>query len=247
VGEETTRLREEIHRTRDDLTRDVDLLADKTSPSRIVERRVQRTRRGLRRGFTGLREKVMGSSPSSGRHRTAPGYGPTYTDDVYATGYGTEYGREYGSGYDSPSTSQTGSGASHIADSARETVSQAREQVLHAGERTQQAAQGDVSDVRRQTEGNPLAAGLVAFGVGWLVSSLMPVSEAEQQAASRAGELAREHGGPVVDQAKQAASEVGLNLQQEVQQAAQQVKERAQDATGAVTEEAKSAASSERA
>ena len=43
MGEETARLRAEIDQTRDDLTRDVDLLAEKTSPSKIVERRVQRT------------------------------------------------------------------------------------------------------------------------------------------------------------------------------------------------------------
>ena len=41
MGEETARLRAEIDQTRDDLTRDVDLLAEKTSPSKIVERRVR--------------------------------------------------------------------------------------------------------------------------------------------------------------------------------------------------------------
>jgi hypothetical protein len=60
MGEETARLRAEIDQTRDDLTRDVDLLAEKTSPSRIVERRVERTKRGL----AGLKDKVMGTSGS---------------------------------------------------------------------------------------------------------------------------------------------------------------------------------------
>ncbi len=46
MGEETARLRAEIDQTRDDLTRDVDLLAEKTSPSKIVERRVESTKRG---------------------------------------------------------------------------------------------------------------------------------------------------------------------------------------------------------
>ena len=47
MGEETARLRAEIDQTRENLTRDVDLLAEKTSPSRIVERRVEKTKRGI--------------------------------------------------------------------------------------------------------------------------------------------------------------------------------------------------------
>src|SRR3954451_7709020 len=61
MGEETARLRAEIDQTRENLTRDVDLLAEKTSPSRIVERRVQRTKRGI----AGIKDKVMGSLPGS--------------------------------------------------------------------------------------------------------------------------------------------------------------------------------------
>ena len=40
------------------------------------------------------------------------------------------------------------------------------------------------SVARQKTQGNPLAAGLIAFGVGWLASSLLPATEKEQQAAS---------------------------------------------------------------
>src|SRR4051812_50176631 len=61
MGEETARLRAEIDQTRENLTRDVDLLADKTSPSRIVERRVEKTKRGI----VGLKDKVMGTVSSS--------------------------------------------------------------------------------------------------------------------------------------------------------------------------------------
>ena len=46
---------------------------------------------------------------------------------------------------------------------------------------------------RRQTQGNPLAAGLIAFGVGWLVSSLMPATEKEKQLAQQAESAVREH------------------------------------------------------
>jgi hypothetical protein len=241
VGQESARLREEIDRTREDLTRDVDLLAEKTSPSRIVERRVQRTRRGL----VGLKEKVMGTSDAE--HRSS--YGPTYTDDVYATGSGYRGAgyEESGGGVSATLGWARGSAsgaASHAVDSTRESLSHAKDQVSHAGERAQGAAHGAVTGVREQTEGNPFAAGLVAFGVGWLVSSLMPASEAETQAAHRAGDLAREHGGPVVELARQAAQEVGQELQGHAQEAAQQVKERTQEATENVREEARTSASS---
>jgi gas vesicle protein len=101
------------------------------------------------------------------------------------------------------------------------------------------AASGAVVQVRQQAEGNPLAAGLVAFGVGWLVSSLLPATEAEQRATRRAVEAAKEQG--VVDQAKQVAQDVGSHMQDQAQQAAQQVKDKAQDATETVKQEAQSA------
>lgn len=231
MGEETTRLREEIDRSRQHLTRDVNLLAEKTSPTRMVERRVKRTRRGL----IGLKDKVMGSS-SAGRHRTDDAYGPTYPEDVHATESGG-----VGSKLQSAKESTMGA-ATHAAESTRETLSSAREHVSQAGERASAATHDAVTGVREQTEGNPLAAGLVAFGIGWLVSSLLPASEAETQVAQRAGELAGEHSGPVREEAKQAASEVGQSLQEHAQDAAQQVKERTQEAAGTVREEAKSAA-----
>ena len=78
MGEETARLRAEIDQTRENLTRDVDLLAEKTSPSKIMERRVEKTKRGL----SGLKDKVMGAMPGS--------------DDDYGTDYGNGYGNGYG-------------------------------------------------------------------------------------------------------------------------------------------------------
>jgi len=189
MGEETARLRQQIDQTRRDLTRDVDLLADRTSPSRMVERRVERARSGL----VGLKERVMGSETSDGPRHLGNGDGD-----------GT---------------------------SVRDTVGNAV-----STDRVHDVASG----VRDQTQGNPLAAGVIAFGIGWLVSSLLPASDAETKAAQRAGDLAREHAGPVVDQAKQAAQEVGHDLQGSARSAAAQVKERAQDAAGTVREQAHS-------
>src|SRR4051794_41918271 len=81
MGEETARLRAEIDQTRDDLTRDVDLLAEKTSPSKIVERRVERTKRGI----SGIKDKVMGTFGSD-------------DDDQYGNTYSSGYSGDYSSG-----------------------------------------------------------------------------------------------------------------------------------------------------
>ena len=39
--------------------------------------------------------------------------------------------------------------------------------------------------MKRKTQGNPLAAGVIAFGLGMLVSSLIPSAEKERDAVSR--------------------------------------------------------------
>src|SRR3954449_7857444 len=173
MGEETARLRAEIDQTRDDLTRDVDLLAEKTSPSKIVERRVERTKRGI----SGIKDKVMGTFDSD-------------DDDEY--GYSSSYGSSsggVGGGASSAKDSVTGAASSAkdsvtgAASSAKDSVSGAAQgavsTVTDAASSVTGAASGAVGTAKEQTEGNPLAAGLVAFGVGWLVSSLLPARGGE--------------------------------------------------------------------
>ncbi|TQS41066.1 DUF3618 domain-containing protein [Cryptosporangium phraense] len=91
------------------------------------------------------------------------------------------------------------------------------------------AAGNAASATRRKAQGNPLAAGLIAFGVGWLASSLIPASRPEQ----KAGAALKEHAEPVKQAVTEKAKEVGQNLKEPAQQAAQQVKE---TATGAAQE-----------
>ncbi len=89
------------------------------------------------------------------------------------------------------------------------------------------------------TRGNPLAAGIIAFGAGWLLGSLLPASSAEQQAAVSL----KDRAAPLTDQVTQAAKEVAGNLKEPAQDAAQQIKETATDAAGSVKDEAQSGAS----
>jgi hypothetical protein len=92
--------------------------------------------------------------------------------------------------------------------------------------------------VRSQARGNPLAAGLVAFGVGMVISSLLPPSQAEQQLASQAEAKAKELAEPM----KQAGQQLVEDIKPAAQDAVEQVKSTAQDAAQQTTEHAKSAA-----
>ena len=95
--------------------------------------------------------------------------------------------------------------------------------------------------VRQQTQGNPLAAGVIAFGAGWLVSSLLPSSEKEQQATMAAKDQVQEHSDTLTAPLKEAAQGAKENLQPKAQEAADSVKSTATDAAGTVKGEAKSA------
>jgi gas vesicle protein len=95
--------------------------------------------------------------------------------------------------------------------------------------------------VRQRTEGNPLAAGLIVFGAGWLISSLLPATSAEQRIATTVKDAASEYGQPVAHQAGQAAQGAKDQLGESAQQAAESVRETASDAVSAVKDEAQSA------
>jgi gas vesicle protein len=103
--------------------------------------------------------------------------------------------------------------------------------------------------VRNATQGNPLAAGLVAFGLGMIVASVFPATEPERRAAS----AVTDHLEPVKDRALELGAEVKDTVQSATRDAAQEVasttREAAQDVKGEVqraahetTDEARDAA-----
>ena len=73
-----------------------------------------------------------------------------------------------------------------------------------------------------------MAAGLIAFGAGLLVSSLIPSSQKEQEAVGRLQEKAE----PLKEQVSQAASGLAAGLKEPTQQAVESVKETASQAAG---------------
>ncbi|CAN7309167.1 DUF3618 domain-containing protein [Microbacterium oxydans] len=163
-------IRADIERTRQDLGMDVDALADKVSPSKIVDRQIDKVR-GV---FGSVRERVMGAADDAG-------------------------------------SSLSGAG-SHVGDVKDRAVAKA--------------------------EGNPLAVGLIAFGAGLVVASLIPASSKEKDLAATVKEQAQ----PLVDEVTDVAKEVGEHLKEPVQASVESVKESAQDSVSTVKDEAQNAA-----
>jgi ElaB/YqjD/DUF883 family membrane-anchored ribosome-binding protein len=178
MGQSTDQLTRDIEATRQNLTHDVDELADKVSPSRMAHRRKAAATSKLR----SVRDSVMGSAQDSGQALSSAGQ----------------------------SVSDTASGA--------------------------------VDTIEQKAQGNPLAAGLVAFGAGMVLASLAPASKMEAQATQRAMDTAKDHGQPVIDEAKSAGQQMAGNLKQTAQQAAEEVKATAQESTQHVKEEAQTSA-----
>lgn len=99
-------------------------------------------------------------------------------------------------------------------------------------------AVGDaVTDAPRKAtqaaQGNPLAVGLIAFGVGWLASAFIPASDPEKRAATKVKDAA----GPALEQVKDVAKDAAQNLKEPAQDAVQSVKQTAADAASNVKDE----------
>ena len=224
--DEPDRIRQEIERTQSHLSADVNALTEKVTPGRIVARRVDRAKAAGRR----LTDRVMGSSE---------------TTDIQSA-YDNSYGR-YPDYYGAPATGSSGPGpgVAETARTASANVSDAASSAASTISDTASSAAAAVQDApraaRRQTQGNPLAAGVIAFGAGWLISSLLPASRQEQRLAEQATDKAADLGRPVTEAAKQAATEVRDNLQEPAQQAVESLKSTASDAGRAVADEGRAA------
>jgi hypothetical protein len=129
-------------------------------------------------------------------------------------------------------------------DRAKAAVGSVKAKVMGSGQDTASltdAASSAPSTALRKTEGNPLAAGLIAFGVGWLASSLLPSSQREQDAATAVKDKAVEHSDTLSTPLKEAAANARENLQGPAREAVQSVKASGVDAASAVKDEASSA------
>lgn len=126
--------------------------------------------------------------------------------------------------------------ASDLGDSASEMASGAVSGVGDAAHDAKHAAAS-------RTRGNPLAAGFVALGVGWLVGSLLPASAKERELSDSVKDKAQ----PVLDEARNVAMESADHLREPAQAAVADVKDRAQAAVENVKDEGRQAADDVRA
>ncbi len=192
---------------------------------------VERRVERIRSRLAGLRDRVMGNDT----------VGPSRPEPVRSAGRGA------------------GETAAHVESAMADAASSAAQSIADTASGAVDTLQEAPDVLRRQTRGNPLAVGLIAFGTGLLVSSLLPPTRREQELAAQATGAAMDKAGPVaekvgevvqdlkdnlrepaqqaVDQVRQVATEAGQEVSREGAQAVGQVWDHAQDAAGAVREE----------
>jgi len=205
----------------------------------VIRRQIEDTRRELSYDVDALNEKVNPARVMDRRVTAAKGRMTNLRERVMGTAHDTTY-RAQGAASNAAGSVQ--GAASSAAGSVQSAASSAAGTVQDAASSAATAVQQAPDTIVRQTQGNPLAAGLIAFGVGWLVSSILPASEKERQLAQQAETAIRENKDALLEPAKQVAQEVGEQLKPAAQDAVESVKSTAQDAVTTVTEEGRSAA-----
>lgn len=126
-------------------------------------------------------------------------------------------------------------GPGRLTERFSNAVGNARDTVMGGASETGSQVAGQVGDagssaagaLRRSTDGNPLAAGLVAFGAGLLAGSLLPESRTENKVAA---EVQRKAQAPLRDQVKQSASAVADQVGERAEEAKERVVEETRDA-----------------
>jgi ElaB/YqjD/DUF883 family membrane-anchored ribosome-binding protein len=132
--------------------------------------------------------------------------------------------------------------AQDLRDNTMGTTQDLQARGSEAVDQVSQTTQDVAQSAKRQAQGNPLAAGLIAFGAGALLGSLLPASSKEREAAESLKEKAQ----PVLQQAageaKQVGQEVADNLKGPAQESLEEVKSQAQSSTEEVKSQAQSSA-----
>src|SRR3712207_9069668 len=137
-----------------------------------IRRQIEQTQRELSYDVDALNEKVNPSRVMDRRVSAAKGRFTRARDRVMGSAHDTRATAQY----------RTQNAAGTVQDKAQgaaETVQDAAQQAAHA---VQQAP----DTIVRQAQGNPLAAGLIAVGLGWLVSSRPPAAPRERELAQQA-------------------------------------------------------------
>ncbi|MEP7035146.1 MAG: DUF3618 domain-containing protein [Actinomycetota bacterium] len=125
-------------------------------------------------------------------------------------------------------------------DKATSAVFGAKDTVLDTVDQAQSSTGEALSAVpqvaRQSAQGNPLAAGLIAVGIGWLAGSLLPATRVERRAA----DTLKEKTAPVVEEVSEMAKRSAQNLQEPAKEALAEVKSTGVEAVQTLKEEASS-------
>lgn len=139
--------------------------------------------------------------------------------------------------YEEPATARMREQARGTAQSAMDT---AKEGAQTAADTAKQAAQGvqrgiqqTPETIKEQAAGNPIAAGLVAFGTGMLLASLLPKSQTEERVAQQA----RPELEGAMEQLKSAGQDVAGQAKEHAQDAAEELRSHGTDAASNVAEQ----------
>lgn len=200
-------IRRDIERTRAQLSSDVNAAAEKVSPSAVVDRQKDRVKEGL----ATMKDKIMGSDDAhAGHHGDRP-----LTDQVQ--------------GHLDDAKGAARDAAARIGDQARELGDQAQGVAIDARRRVADAPEA----IQRGTRGNPIAAGLVAFGLGLLAASLVPASRAERDAVNTLKDKAE----PLVHEASDRARDLAEQAKEPLARAGEELRQVAMDGVANVKDE----------
>ena len=129
-----------------------------------------------------------------------------------------------------------------VMGSAEGTASSMTDRASGVGDSVSGSVSNAGQTAKSQTQGNPMAAGMIALGAGWLLGSLLPASSRERQAAATVKEQATPLVGQAQEMAKEVAKETAEELREPAMSAAESVRTTAQDAAQTVKAEGQVAA-----
>ncbi|MFH9611139.1 DUF3618 domain-containing protein [Streptomyces sp. NPDC017448] len=127
----------------------------------------------------------------------------------------------------------TTSGRQGVAD----TAEQAGDAVRHTADQVGRSVRRAPDRITSQTQGSPVAAGLIAFGAGMLAAALLPATDAEE----RVGARLRDHSDELLEPVKQTAQDIKEEMREPAAEAVDAVKTTAQDAAQTTGQKAQDA------
>jgi hypothetical protein len=124
-------------------------------------------------------------------------------------------------------------GVRAITDRVMGTVSSGTDHVSDVASSVKDHVSGDA--IKQQASGAPLGAGLVAFGIGFIVAAAFPATQPEQDLAERAQDAIEPVKGAIAETGQHLASD----LKEDATQAVGEIKDTASAAAADVTDTAK--------